>query len=56
VRMESGSYMGWYFVTAAGQRARPALCMKARLADAELGDHTSFSEVQEFYQASEGEV
>jgi hypothetical protein len=33
VRMESGGYKGWYFVTADGQRARPALCMKARLAD-----------------------
>ncbi len=34
VRMESSGYKGWYFVTADSQRARPALCMKARLADA----------------------
>jgi Domain of unknown function (DUF5348) len=33
VRMESGGYQGWYFVTADGERVRPALCMKARLAD-----------------------
>jgi uncharacterized protein DUF5348 len=36
VRMESGGYKGWYFVTADDQRVRPALCMKARVADAEL--------------------
>jgi hypothetical protein len=36
VRMESGGYKGWYFVTADDQRVRPAVCMKARVADAEL--------------------
>ena len=33
VRMESGGYKGWYFVTADGERIRLALCMKARLAN-----------------------
>ena len=33
VRMGSGGYKGWYFVIADGERVRPALCMKARLAD-----------------------
>ena len=31
VRVESGGYRGWYYVTADGQRARFALGMKARL-------------------------
>jgi hypothetical protein len=35
VRMESGGYKGWYLVTADGQWVRPALSMKARLADTE---------------------
>jgi hypothetical protein len=39
VRLESGGYKGWYFVTADGRRARPAICMKARLADARQEGH-----------------
>lgn len=31
VRMASGGYRGWYYVTNRGQRARFALCMQARL-------------------------
>jgi len=31
VRVASGGYQGWYYETADGQRARFALCMKARL-------------------------
>jgi uncharacterized protein DUF5348 len=40
VRLESGGYKGWYFVTADGRRARPALCMKARVVDSWLAGHT----------------
>jgi hypothetical protein len=31
VRVASGGYCGWYYITADGQRARFALCMKACL-------------------------
>lgn len=31
VRVASGGYRGWYYVTASGRRARFALCMQARL-------------------------
>jgi len=31
VRVASGGYRGWYYITADGQRARFALCMKACL-------------------------
>ncbi len=31
VRVASGGYRGWYYITADGQRARFALCMQARL-------------------------
>jgi Domain of unknown function (DUF5348) len=40
VRLKSGGYKGWYFVTAADRRARPALCMKARVVDSWLAGHT----------------
>ena len=51
VRMESGGYKGWYLATADGQRVRPALCMKARLVDAELEVQESFTKVSTRYQA-----
>lgn len=31
VRVASGGYRGWYYVTDNGQRARFALCIQARL-------------------------
>ena len=39
VRLETGGYKGWYFVTADGRRARPALCMKARVAVVSQAGH-----------------
>jgi hypothetical protein len=31
VRVASGGYRGWYYITADGQQTRFALCMQARL-------------------------
>src|SRR5690348_19244 len=31
VHVASGGYRGWYYITTDGQRARFALCMRARL-------------------------
>ena len=31
VRVASGGYRGWYYITADGQQVRFALCMQARL-------------------------
>jgi hypothetical protein len=31
VHVASGGYRGWYYITVDGQRARFALCMRARL-------------------------
>jgi Domain of unknown function (DUF5348) len=35
VRLESGGYRGCYYVTSGGERGRLALCMRARLCEAD---------------------